>query len=276
MLEMNQSPVVVAYGAGTNSTAMLVGLHERGIRPDLILFANTGCERPSTYEHLHVVSAWCERVGFPAILTTVKGGRQETLEENCLRMNMLPSIAYGFKGCSHKFKREPQDRDVNRWPPARLAWECGKKVQKYIGYDADEERRAKIKDDAKYNYHYPLIEWGWAREECVEAIARAGLPQPGKSSCFFCPSSTRPEIESLKREYPVLFQRALDMERNAEDNLTNVAGLGRRFSWHEHADGPEAAAFVERAKARYIFGPAGAKAIQDAGIDSPCDCYDGA
>jgi len=261
---MNLAPLAVAYGGGTNSTAMLAGMLERGLRPDLILFANTGCEKPHTYEHVGIVNDWCARVGFPAIVTTVKGGRVETLEENCHRMNMLPSIAYGFKGCSHKFKREPQDRDVNRWPPAQLAWEAGLKVQKFIGYDADEERRAKIKNDAKYNYHYPLIEWGWGREECVAAIQRAGLPQPGKSACFFCPSSTRQEIDDLKREYPLLFQRALAMERNAEPNLDTVAGLGRRFSWHEHAedyDHPDshARAFVDRANARYAAGRAAAR-----------------
>ena len=32
-------PLVVAYGMGVDSTAMPVGLHQRGIRPDLILSA---------------------------------------------------------------------------------------------------------------------------------------------------------------------------------------------------------------------------------------------
>lgn len=39
-----------AFGGGVNSTAMLVEMHKRGIRPDLILFADTGGERPETYE----------------------------------------------------------------------------------------------------------------------------------------------------------------------------------------------------------------------------------
>ena len=34
-------PLMVAYGMGVDSTAMLVGLHARGIRPDAILFADT-------------------------------------------------------------------------------------------------------------------------------------------------------------------------------------------------------------------------------------------
>ena len=29
---------ILSYGAGTNSTALLVGLHERNIRPDYITF----------------------------------------------------------------------------------------------------------------------------------------------------------------------------------------------------------------------------------------------
>lgn len=275
---INLAPIALAYGMGTNSTAMLVGLQERGIRPDLILSADTGDERQRTYEHRDIVNEWCKSVGFPEIVTVRKGGRQESLSENCIRMSMLPSIAYGFKGCSHKYKREPQDKYVNHWEPAKLAWEAGRKVVKLIGYDADEERRAKIKTDDKYEYQYPLIGWGWGRDECVEAIARAGLPQPGKSACFMCPSSTREEIDQLKAEYPVLFYRALDLERNAEGNLDTVAGLGRRFSWHEHEDTAEAQAFAERAQQRYIAGRVAAKERKrvESGIEQDCGCYDGA
>jgi len=38
--------MVVSYGGGVNSTAVLVGMVERGIRPDAILFADTGGEHP--------------------------------------------------------------------------------------------------------------------------------------------------------------------------------------------------------------------------------------
>lgn len=40
---MNQ-PLVVSYGMGVDSTAMLVGLHQRGIRPDIIMFARLTME----------------------------------------------------------------------------------------------------------------------------------------------------------------------------------------------------------------------------------------
>ncbi len=36
------SPLVVAYGMGVDSTAMLVGMAARGERPDLVVFAEHG------------------------------------------------------------------------------------------------------------------------------------------------------------------------------------------------------------------------------------------
>ena len=39
---------IVSYGAGVNSTAMLVGMYEKGIPVDLILFADPGSEQPYT------------------------------------------------------------------------------------------------------------------------------------------------------------------------------------------------------------------------------------
>ena len=253
--------IVVAYGAGTNSTALLIGMRERGIRPALTIFSDTGGEKPHTYEHLRRVSEWCVSVGFPEIVmvkrhTTVSRferiGTYTTLEEDCRAKNMLPSIAYGFKGCSHKYKREPQDKFCNSHPGCQAEWAAGRKVVKYIGYDADETRRAKIESDEKYEYQYPLIEWGWGREECEAAIVRAGLPLPGKSSCFFCPSSKKPEIIDLKERYPDLLERALAMEAAAQ--LTSVKGLGRSFNWKEFLDGKQQSDLATP--------------------DIPCECYD--
>lgn len=250
------APVVVAYGGGTNSTALLVGMLERGERPDLILFADTGGEKPWTYTHTATVSDWCESVGFPRIETVRyanKAGQVITLYDKCISGKMLPSIAYGFKSCSEKWKRRPQDRYVSQWAPAQDAWAAGLKVVKLIGYDADEDRRAGIAEDAQYTYRYPLIQWGWDRDECVAAIARAGLPQPGKSACFFCPNSTEAEIRALP---PELQEKAVAMEDNAE--LTTIAGLGRRFPWRDVIRS-------DKAQGRFDFGVP----------EMPCGCFDG-
>lgn len=220
---------IVSYGGGTNSTAMLIECVKREIPIDLITFADTGGERPHTYAYVDNFSKWCVEHGLPEITIVRKAGNGETLEENCLRCNMLPSIAYGFKSCSQKYKIQPQDKFCNNWQPAKDEWFAGRKIVKFIGYDADEDHRAKIPEDDKYIYQYPLVEWDMGRDECIHVIEDAGLCLPGKSACFFCPSSKPAEIRQLAANYPDLADRALAMEANAE--LTTVKGLGRNFSW---------------------------------------------
>ena len=236
----------LAFGGGTDSTGVLCGWVEKGLvekEPiDVILFADTGNERPHTYEHIARMNDWLPRYGLPQIKVVRKGGNGRTLEEDCLAKSMLPSLAYGRKGCSHKFKQEPQEKFFNNYPTrkeARTRWQRGEKIEKLIGYEFREQRRwmkAKVEDD-KYFYRFPLVEWEWSRPECIAAIQRMGLPLPGKSSCFFCPASTKPEIDELKRSYPLLFHRALALEDKARaaGGLKTVQGLGRRFAWRDYA-----------------------------------------
>ncbi|HNB04646.1 MAG TPA: hypothetical protein PKV97_01850 [Thauera aminoaromatica] len=121
-----KAPLVVSCGIGVDSVAMLVGLWRRGIRPDLILFADPGSEWPETYLYVLVLAAWLAEVGFPP-LTIVRRdqGRTSytTLEGNCLVNRTLPSMAFGYGGCSQKWKREPMDKLVGRWYPRCARYE---------------------------------------------------------------------------------------------------------------------------------------------------------
>jgi hypothetical protein len=238
------NPLVVNFGGGVNSTAMLIDMKENRVRPDLIIFADTGGEKPHTYRHIDEVSQWCESVGFPKIVKVMytaqraKGyqkGEKVTLERMCLDRKMLPSIAYGYGACSHKHKVVPMDQYIRTWQPAVDAWAKGGVVVKAIGFDAGENTRTRkhFSDDMKYEYTYPLDDKGIDREACVSAICRAGINQPGKSACFFCPNSKPAEIRKLGRDYPDLLERALAIESNAQDFLNTVKGLGRDWTWKE-------------------------------------------
>src|SRR5262249_32256434 len=108
---------------------MLVEFARRGIRPDLILFADTSGEKPETYRYLEVIRPFLKRAGFPAVVTVryrpVRAA-YSTLEGQCLHTGTLPSLAYGGKSCSVKYKVQPQDRFVARWPPALECWRKGR------------------------------------------------------------------------------------------------------------------------------------------------------
>ena len=93
-------PLVVAYGLGVDSTAMLIEFARRRIRPDLILFADTGGEKPETYQYLKVIRPFLTRVDFPDVIVVRYQPQRtvyRTLEEQCLHTGTLPSLAYGGK-----------------------------------------------------------------------------------------------------------------------------------------------------------------------------------
>ena len=241
---------VLHFGGGTNSTAMIVGFVERGIRPDIILFVDTCAEKPHTYEHMNAVNEYLEKHGYPKIKRLKRKVKSkfsnETLEQECLRRKCLPSLAYGWKTCSQKYKVEPQDKYIRSHEKAKAVWADGGKVIKYIGFDAGEMRRSIGSQSkcGKFRLEYPLIEWVWDRDECKAQIKKAGLPQPGKSSCFFCPATRKVEILELRQTYPELLERAIAMEANAE-NLKSTKGLGRRFSWQDFLKAEDKTMFAD-------------------------------
>lgn len=246
---------VAAFGGGTDSTAMLIEMVNRGEpAPHAILFADTGGEHPHTYTHIKAFSQWLMEREYPAITVIRKGGDGRTLEEDCLARRALPSVAYGFKTCSQKFKVQPQDRWGNNDPICKTEWAAGRKVVRLVGFEYGEERRMRDDPSGKYINRYPLIEWEMDRDDCKRVILEAGLKLPGKSACFFCPNSKKSDIKALADTYPDLLQRALTIEANAE--LSMVRGLGRNFAWAD---------FI-----------ANREVSPELPMDMPCDCYDGA
>lgn len=260
------SLLVCSYGGGRNSCAGLIGLRQRDIVPDRIQFSDTGvfdAEKPETYAHIALMDRWCAEHGFPPI-TVVRVGDSEkavdkSLYDNCYRLGFMPSIVYGFKKCSQRWKADPQAKDLRNWEPARAEWDAGRRIRRAIFYDAGEGRRAVLSSDERTEFWFPLIEWGWTLERCVQEIDKAGIPQPPKSACFFCPSSRKKEVLALKREHPDLYEKAVALERNAAQKTTTIRGLGRHWSWEElgKADEVQLSMFCDNTQ------------------DVPCMCFDG-
>lgn len=229
-------PLVVADGLGVNSTALLIQLRRVGLRPDLILFADTGSEKHETYGYLQTRREWLRAAGFPDLIVVRRRGVRvpdRSLEDQCLRTGTLPSLAYGRKSCSLKWKVAPQNKFCNHWEPALKCWRSGRKVIKVIGYDAgpSDGRRVKAFRDPKYLFWYPLREFGLDRAACIDLIRSEGLPVPAKSACFFCPATKKPELLQLQIRHPALVRRAIAIEQRAKPNLRSVKGLGRNFAW---------------------------------------------
>lgn len=250
-------PVVVSYGGGTDSTAMILACYERQVPIDYIIFADTGGEKPNTYDYLKLFNVWLRAHNMPEITVVQK---KESLYDRTIRYKSLPSIAFGHKQCSVTYKMRPIDSFVNQQMDVKIARQNKLKVARLIGYDAGESRRIKTHEDEKNLYFFPLIEWHLTREDCKLLIKKHGLPQPGKSSCFFCPMNKKKEILELKDRFPDLLEKALFMEQNAiYREGTGTKGLGRRYRWKDLIEEHE-----YTLKLATLFDE-----------ELPCGCYDG-
>lgn len=246
------APLIVSYGAGVDSTAMLVAMKRAGIVPGLVLFADTGAEKPETYQYLRqVMNPWL-RAWAGIEVTEVRyrpkaSTGYSTLTGNCVANETLPSLAFGMHSCSVKWKITPQEAYIQGyggvenaqpgWQPALDAWATGVQPVKAIGYDAgpaDLKRAGKVHGKVHdprwrpYTFWYPLQDLGWKREDCVQAIAEEGLPVPVKSACFFCPASKQWELWWLAGAHPDLFVQACQLEFGA---LTGKHSRWDRVEW---------------------------------------------
>lgn len=278
--------LVVAYGMGLDSTAMLVEMYNRAIRPDLILFADTGGEKPETYAYLPIINKWLESVGFPRV-TVVRykpvRAAYETLEGKCLANDTMPELVFNSHNCSIVFKAAVVVKYMKQHRPILDVIARGEKIIKVIGYDdssADRKRSAKAKKNNAKKYkelgerlscgkapladqwvtancdiRFPLQDWGLERAALADIIQAEGLPVPVKSACFFCPANKPEEVVDLKNKHPELYARACGMERNyhtgkhAKAGVATKIGLGiSGWSWKWLADckRPEDAAAILR------------------------------
>lgn len=236
---------VVNYGGGVNSTALLCECVERSIKIDLVVFADTGSEMPHTYGFIELFNKWLIDHDMPPVISTRwirKSGKFVSLHEWCESDNRVPSRAYGMSGCTTKWKQQPADLFVRNHALVEMEHTAGRTVERWIGYDADEPERAermleKSPQPDLWVWKAPLLEWDMGRDECLKSIQKAGLPSPGKSSCWMCPSMRKPEILAIKDQYPELLERALKMESRAiaAGNLGTKErqGLGGRMNWSQ-------------------------------------------
>lgn len=254
-----EKKMIVSFGGGVNSVALLVHLQLLGLVPEAIVMADPGSERAGTVSFRdEILPAWLDSVGFPRVqvIDRITEGehvrrawRLETLEDECLRVKALPSVAYGWKKCSAKYKGDTQRWWAQRQAWAQAEWRASRKISKVIGYDWGEQRRVKKAfqnewENARFEPVYPLVEAKIDRDGCEQLITSAGLPLPPKSACTFCPNNTIEEWVDLRRDEPERFERAVAMSRNAESTLTSpdVVGLMRcnphgRRQLHVWADG---------------------------------------
>jgi len=187
----------LSYGAGVNSTAVMVML-----KPAILIFADTGVEHPETYrfieEHAKPLVA-----SYGGQFIIVRNSQYASLKEMALAERVVPARTHRW--CTDKFKVRP----IRTYLSQNSYLPC----HQMIGIDANEHHRARPSGSPLIENAFPLIDRGIDRPTCKALIREAGLPLPRKSGCYFCPFQSKRQWIELKREYPELFQIAVEIER---------------------------------------------------------------
>ena len=191
---------IVNFGAGVNSTAMIIEMVNRKMPIDYVIFSDTGGELPATYEFLEKMKVWFEEKNIPLII--VKSKYDCSIYDYYASKKTIPFRK--FRDCTDKFKKTPITKFIKQFK------EEG--VIQYIGIASDEARRIRVSETKWIEFKYPLVSWLINRKKCIEIIKKEGLPEPVKSGCFMCPYQPDASWKNLMETSPDLWQMARQME----------------------------------------------------------------
>ena len=211
-----------SYGGGVQSTAVLVLASQGKVQYDHFLFSNVGedSEHPDTLDYFEDVALpFAEQHGLDLRMV----GRNDTIRERIfselrdvpipVRMN---TGAPGNRKCTELYKIKVVDRWVRQNRNGQNHFVVG------LGISTDEIQRARtIESKEVYKglfkkNEYPLIDMRLSRNDCRKLIIDAGLPQPPKSACYFCPFHNDQAWYEMRQKRPDLFFDAVEIEKKLQ------------------------------------------------------------
>ena len=238
----NRAPCrVLSMGAGVQSSclALLAEVGEYGLpKPDFAIFADTGWEPQSVYDHLD----WLESQLSYEVIRVRNGNIRENILEGRLpdgsKSLGIPAFVRNADGsngilhrqCTNHYKTKP----IHEYLRCRLGLEPGRRapldvqVEMWLGISTDEAVRQKPDREEWVTKRYPLIELGFSRAQLVnwfkERYPNRQLPS---SSCIGCPYHNNSVWKDLKENDPRSFQDAVFIDqalRNVPSTKDTVRG----------------------------------------------------
>lgn len=237
---------VFSFGGGWQSVAVLA-LQAMGKLPkpyDAFVFASVGYEsEPDTHDYFEqVATPFAEKFGIrlEQTIRRRRDGTEYPLLENVMgdtRSVPIPvrmsNGAPGNRTCTVDWKIKV----INRWVKATGI----KRVTMGLGFSMDEAERCRpeqtqwyIEDGFEKRVDYPLIDLQIFRDQLQAIFTEAGLPEPPKSACFYCPFTSRSRWIEMKRTNPERFAQALEIERRINEKRETM----KRDYVRLHPDGP--------------------------------------
>ena len=231
---------VISLGAGVQSSVMALKAErgDIGPRPDCAIFADTGWEPLSVYQHLE----WLKRqLSFPVYRVT-SGNLRDDLETNLNttghRFASIPFFLINKDGsngmarrqCTSEYKLKPIRRKIRELGglKPRQRTPKGFLVEVWIGISRDEMMRVKDNRDSWAQNRWPLLEEDMTRRDCLRWFEE-NYPDRElvKSACVGCPFHNDHEWRQLKEAAPDEFEEACVIDEKLRE--TEGRFRGKRF-----------------------------------------------
>ena len=228
---------VLSLGAGVQSTVMAL-MAERGehglSRPDFAIFADTGWEPDSVYDHLEWLRS---ELSYRVEVVSTGDLRSDVLNGTDLKGRTFMQIPVhltnsdGTKGfskrrCTSDYKISPIQKFIREYlnfTPGRRA-PMGVKVEMWLGISADEALRQKPSRVEWIENCYPIADL--SRAQLLDWFQRN---YPGRylprSACIGCPYRTNPEWKWLKENDQSGFQDAILVDNALRANPRTLAAI---------------------------------------------------
>jgi len=205
---------IISLSGGKDSTAMLLMMIERNEPIHSVIFFDTGWEFPEMYVHLDLLEK----------NTGVKIWKLHSCLPFEYWMTARPIVARKGenKGKIHRIG--------NGWPSMTRRWCTGKKVSAIelfcrpipnpiscVGYAADETKRS-ISNPGNL-LRFPLQEYNITEAQALQYCYDKGYNWGGlynhfsRVSCFCCPLQRIGELRTLRKHFPELWNKMLEMDK---------------------------------------------------------------
>lgn len=226
MIQENQ---IISLSGGKDSTAMFLMMFERGEPIHSVVFFDTGWEFPQMLDHIDLLE---KRTGFKIVRLKAKRSFEYWMIERPLKDRR----GYSWPSPIRRWCTREKFNAINKYANQHKPWmQC-------IGYAADEsERQSKEIIKRRRSLRFPLIEWGITEDMALQYCREKGYHWDGlydvfrRVSCFCCPLQRMSELRKLRKRYPELWERMLDMDSRIDKNggfkdYKTVHDLDRRFA----------------------------------------------
>lgn len=243
----------ISLGAGVQSTAVYVmsvlGIHGCP-KADAAIFADTQAEPAWVYEQLDLLEKWGN--GRIPIHRVTEGNlmqdfldRHSGKKKRCAAIPAFTSDGDGrstilSRHCTTDYKIRAIEKEARRLMGYAPRQRIKKRGRAMIGISLDEVSRMKPSRTHWADNYYPLIEARMTRQGCMSVIRGAGLPEPRKSACVFCPFHSDHFWKNLKMEHPDEWARAVEFDAQIRDltasGVKNPAYLHRSLEPLEKVD----------------------------------------